>query len=332
MRLKGLYILISYLAHFTICFSQDQSATLSRNEIFDRMEARAKSLAQRMDEMSGNSNRVSSPSATPTYIKPSSFTSPPPTSEPIIENDGTSSQTVNPFHSESHIEESTDSLLNEVDDNEDYLQIESTQESLGDYYILPSFGFVLSSESKVHYSYQDNLVRLNVVKDLDNEMGYVVGMRAGARFDNFFTEFGIKYSSLDYKATGVESVPGFLGSFVNLNYDAVGSADILNFNAKLGYSFPINEVLTFNSSVGLGISNRRNDFDIAAGVGGLILFTDSTSSSETVLSYDLAFSIAYYHAESYQISLGYNYMNVAKISQFDALDLHYFELGLGLNF
>jgi len=167
---------------------------------------------------------------------------------------------------------------------------------------------------------------------LDNEMGYVVGMRAGARFDNFFTEFGIKYSSLDYKATGIESVPGFLGSFVNLDYDATGSADILNFNAKLGYSFPINEVLSFNSSVGLGISNRRNDFDIVGGVGGLTLFTDSTSSSETVLSYDLAFSIAYYHAESYQISLGYNYMNVAKISQFDALDLHYFELGLGLNF
>ena len=332
MRLTGLYILISYLAHFTICFSQGQSATLSRNEIFDRMEARAKSLAQRMDEMSGNSNRVSPPTTPSTYSNPSSFTPPPPPDEPTVEQDGTFSPTVNPFHSESQIVESADDFSDEADDNEVYLQVENTQESLGDYYILPSFGFVLSSESKVHYDYQDNLVRLNVVKDLDNEMGYVVGMRAGARFDNFFTEFGIKYSSLDYKATGIESVPGFLGSFVNLDYDATGSADILNFNAKLGYSFPINEVLSFNSSVGLGISNRRNDFDIVGGVGGLTLFTDSTSSSETVLSYDLAFSIAYYHAESYQISLGYNYMNVAKISQFDALDLHYFELGLGLNF
>ena len=77
MRLKGLYILISYLAHFTICFSQDQSATLSRNEIFDRMEARAKSLAQRMDEMSGNSNRVSSPSAQKTGTNWSQNKSPP---------------------------------------------------------------------------------------------------------------------------------------------------------------------------------------------------------------------------------------------------------------
>ena len=329
MRLTGLYILISYLAHFTICFSQGQSATLSRNEIFDRMEARAKSLAQRMDEMSGNSNRVSPPTTPSTYSNPSSFTPPPPPDEPTVEQDGTFSPTVNPFHSESQIVESADDFSDEADDNEVYLQVENTQESLGDYYILPSFGFVLSSESKVHYNYQDNF---NVVKDLDNEMGYVVGMRAGARFDNFFTEFGIKYSSLDYKATGIESVPSFLGSFVNFDYDATGSADILNFNAKLGYSFPINEVLSFNSSVGLGISNRRNDFDIVGGVGGLTLFTDSTSSSETVLSYDLAFSIAYYHAESYQISLGYNYMNVAKISQFDALDLHYFELGLGLNF
>ncbi|MDG1324377.1 MAG: outer membrane beta-barrel protein [Opitutales bacterium] len=331
MRLKGLYILISYLAHFTICFSQGQTAVLSRNEIFDRMEARAKSLAQRMDEMSGNSNRVSSPAPRATDSNPSSFSPPPPSSELIIEGGG-ASPTVNPFHSESQIVESTDGFSNEVDDNMDYLQIESAQEILGDYYILPSFGFVLSSESTVHYNYQANYQALNVVKDLDNEMGYVVGMRAGVRFANFFTEFGIKYSSLDYKATGIESVAGFFGSSFNLNYDAVGSADILNFNAKLGYSFPINEVLSFNSSVGLGLSNRRNDFDILAGVGGNILFTDSISSSETVLSYDLAFSIAYYHAESYQVSLGYNYMNVAKISQFDALDLHYFELGLGLNF
>ena len=112
----------------------------------------------------------------------------------------------------------------------------------------------------------------------------------------------------------------------------MGSVDILNFNAKFGYSYSFNEVLSFNGSVGLGLSNRRNELHIAADAAGFSVFNDRVSSNETVLSYDLAFSINYFVAESYLISLGYTYMNVAKISQFDALNLHYFELGLGLNF
>ena len=331
MRFKGIYFLISSIFLHSIGYSQNDNQVNSRNAIFDRLEARAKSLASRMDEMAGNANTeqtgVNSPipsSSVPLFNQEQEARS----EEPSIPNPSNGSPT------ETSV--SPNSAFTVVDNSEDFLPPPTVQELNGDYYILPSFGFVLSSESKVNINYQDidnKNSRFNVVKDLDNEMGYVVGMRAGIRFSNIFTEFGIKYSSFDYKATGI--VSNLLGNTINLNYDGVGSAGILNFNAKLGYSFPLNDVLSFNSSFGFGVSNRRNDIDIGGAYynkTASLPFSYSISSSETVLSYDLAFSIAYYHSESYLISLGYNYMNVAKISQFDALDLHYFELGLGLNF
>lgn len=333
MRLKGFYLIFSFLASLIPGFSQDQSAEPTRNEIFDRMEARAQSLAQRMQEMSGK-ERQSPTRVNPAGLEPgSSPSSPPspPTSSAVITGSGQNfSPTQDSSIRENQNPESSNEAFSVVDDSDDYLPIESAQELLGDYYISPSIGFVLSSETKAAFK----LFSAEKVQDLDNEMGYGVGLRAGIRFDNFYTEVGLKYSSLDYKITGIHTTPGILpGTFIDFNYDGIGSVDILNFNAKLGYSYSFNEVLSFNGSVGLGLSNRRNELYIAAGPDGYPpIFNDRVSSSETVLSYDLAFSINYFVAESYLISLGYNYMNVGKISQFDALNLHYFELGMGLNF
>lgn len=328
MRLKGFYLIFSFLASLIPGFSQDQSAEPTRSEIFDRMEARAQSLAQRMQEMSGK-ERQSPTRVNPAGLEPGSSPSSPPSpptrSAVITESGQNFSPTQNSSVRENQNPESSSEAFSVVDDSDDYLPIESAQELLGDYYISPSIGFVLSSETKAAFK----LGSKGKVQDLDNEMGYFVGMKVGIRFDNFYTEAGMKYSTLDYKITGIDTPAG---STFNINYDGMGSVDILNFNAKFGYSYSFNEVLSFNGSVGLGLSNRRNELHIAADAAGFSVFNDRVSSSETVLSYDLAFSINYFVAESYLISLGYNYMNVAKISQFDALNLHYFELGMGLNF
>jgi hypothetical protein len=322
MRLKGFSILLFFLASFIIGSAQDPSAKPTRSEIFDRMEARAQSLAKRMQEMSGKESQLPV-EANPNVQTPVSSSSNLPlnssNTEVVQEQKSGSFPAQNTDVSESRSPEPSGGSFYVVDDSDDYLPIESAQGLLGDYYISPSLGFVLSSESKVTYKLGSSME----VKDLDNEMGYGVGMKAGIRFENFFTEFGIRYSSLDCKIYG--SVPSSGGL-----YTGDGTIDVLNFNARLGYTFPINELISFNGSVGLGLTNRKNVIDNY--LDNSNFFISSVSSSETVLSYDLAFSISYFMAESYLISLGYNYMNVGKISQFDALNLHYFELGLGLNF
>ena len=223
-----------------------------------------------------------------------------------------------------------------LSDSEEYVALSSTQELLGDYYILPTGGFVLSSESSVSYSYSDPLYQVPINKNLDNEMGYSLGLKGGIRFDDFFAELGMRYTSLDYKVEGQFPIyVQVVNDAYPFSYTGLGSADILNFNAKFGYSYLVNELLSLNTSLGLGITNRKNDLNI----NGLLKlratelpFSDSISSSEIILSYDLAFSAIYYVAENFLLALGYNYMNMGSISQFDALHLHHFELGMGVNF
>ena len=316
MRFKGFYLFFCFLFFISFGFAQNDASNVSRDEIFDRLEARAKSLATRMKEMveQDTSPPVSRPNYPKTYSspvftpvpEPSQFGAPSPDQFEPTRVDDQSPE-------ELHIDNSTFTTIE--DDNTEYIPTASAQEINGDYYILPSLGFVLSSESQVSYKFGPQ----NEVKDLDNEIGTGVGVKAGIRFENFFTEVGIKYTSSDFK------IHGALGS--GTLYTGDGVADILNFNARLGYTFQINEQISLSGSAGLGLANRKNSIDITIGpVSGNI------SSNETVLSYDLGFSLCYLINESHLLSLGYNYANIAKISQFDALNLHYFELGWGINF
>ena len=105
-----------------------------------------------------------------------------------------------------------------------------------------------------------------------------------------------------------------------------GSLDILNFNARLGYTFQLMDSLALNGSVGLGFANRKNILQ------DNIKRPSTFTSNENVLSYDLAFSLSYDLADNFMVSLGYNYVNVAEISQFSELNMHIFELAAGANF
>ena len=259
----------------------------TRSEIFDRMEARAQALTKRMQEMSGKESQLPlevNPNVQTPVLSPSNPTINSSNSEVVQEQKNGSFPVQNSEVSENRSPDPSGDSFYVVDDSEDYLPIESAQDLLGDYYISPTLGFVLSSESKVSYKLGPSME----VKDLDNEVGYGVGMKAGMRFDNFFTEFGIRYSSLDCKIYG--SVPSS-GSL----YTGDGTIDVLNFNARLGYAFPINELISVNGSVGLGLTNRKNVIDLY--LDNSNFFISSVSSSETVLSYDLAFSISYFMAE-----------------------------------
>ena len=287
MRPKGIFILLFFLAPLIIAPAQDPSAKPTRSEIFDRMEARAQALTKRMQEMSGKESQLPlevNPNVQTPVLSPSNPTINSSNSEVVQEQKNGSFPVQNSEVSENRSPDPSGDSFYVVDDSEDYLPIESAQDLLGDYYISPTLGFVLSSESKVSYKLGPSME----VKDLDNEMGYGVGMKAGMRFDNFFTEFGIRYSSLDCKIYG--SVPSS-GSL----YTGDGTIDVLNFNARLGYAFPINELISVNGSVGLGLTNRKNVIDLY--LDNSNFFISSVSSSETVLSYDLASSISYFMAE-----------------------------------
>ena len=319
MKFKGIYLLFCLLFFYSSVFAQNDGSEVSRSQIFDRLEARAKSLATRMQEMvEQDSSPPVSPSNLPKDHSPSVFVPPSQTSPSLVpESDPVKSTRIDLKSPESPIpDDRTFTIVDE--ENEEYIPIASSQELNGDYYIMPSLGFVLTSESKVNYKF---VGQQNEVKDLDNEIGSGVGIKAGIRLDNFFTEFGIKYTSSDFKIYGALPNNGPI-------YTGVGIVDILNFNARLGYTFQVNEQLSLSGSAGLGLANRKNSFDIDLGIGTNF----NIGSSETVLSYDVGFSLCYLINENHLLSLGYNYANVAKISQFDALNLHYFELGWGINF
>ena len=318
MRFKGFYLFFCFLFFISFGFAQNDGTEVSRDEIFDRLEARAKSLANRMQEMAEqDTSQPVSPSNYPkTYTSPVLVPAPLSSQVAVPTPDPSESTRVGDQRPEEPLPDaSTFTTIEE--DNAEYIPTASAQETNGDYYIMPSLGFVLSSESKVTYD-------LGGIqnKDLDNEIGTGIGIKAGIRFDNFFTEFGLKYSSFDFKIYGIDPV----GS----TYTGNGVVDILNFNARLGYTFQINDQLSLNGSAGLGLANRKNTFDITSDKGNI--FISTMASSETVFSYDIGFSLCYLINESHLFSLGYNYANVAKISQFDALNLHYFELGWGINF
>ena len=318
MRFKGFYLFFCFLFFISFGFAQNDGTEVSRNEIFDRLEARAKSLANRMQEMAEqDTSQPVSPSNFPqAYTSPVLVPAPLSSQVAVPTPDPSESTRVGDQRPEEPLPDaSTFTTIEE--DNAEYIPTASSQELNGDYYIMPSLGFVLSSESQVTYKF--GLNNENEVKDLDNEIGTGVGIKAGIRLDNFFTEFGIKYTSSDFK------IHGALKS--GTPYTGDGTADILNFNARLGYTFQINEQLGLSGSAGLGLANRKNSIDISVGP-----ISDNIGSSETVFSYDIGFSLCYLINESHLFSLGYNYANVAKISQFDALNLHYFELGWGINF
>jgi hypothetical protein len=315
MRFKGFYL---FFCFFSFGFAQNDVSEVSRNEIFDRLEARAKSLANRMQEMAEqqDTSEPASPSNFPkAYTSPVFVPAPQASQTAVPISDPSESTRVEEQRPQEPLPDASTFTTIEQD-NAEYIPTASSQELNGDYYIMPSLGFVLSSESRVSYKFGLN----NEVKDLDNEIGTGVGLKAGIRFENFFTEFGIKYTSSDFK------IHGALNSG-RTTYTGDGIADILNFNARLGYTFQINEQLGLSGSAGLGLANRKNSIDISVGP-----ISGNIGSSETVLSYDVGFSLCYLINESHLLSLGYNYANVAKISQFDALNLHYFELGWGINF
>lgn len=308
MRFKGFYFLISSIFLHSIGYSQNDNQVNSRNAIFDRLEARAKSLASRMDEMAGNANTeqtgVNSPipsSSVPLFNQEQEARS----EEPSIPNPSNGSPT------ETSI--SPNSAFTVVDNSEDFLPPPTVQELKGDYYILPTLGFALSSESTVKLKRDGSIEE----KYLDNKMGYSIGVRAGMRFNDFYSDVGIKYSSIEFNTHGALRGTPYIGE---------GSLDILNFNARLGYTFQLMDSLALNGSVGLGFANRKNILQ------DNIKRPSTFTSNENVLSYDLAFSLSYDLADNFMVILGYNYVNVAEISQFSELNMHIFELGAVANF
>jgi len=315
MRFKGFYLFTFAFFIHSICFSQIDNLDSSRSAIFDRLEARAKSLASRMDEI-----MVSSDSTDQTIFNEG--TPPQPPSVSLAREEKVSIE-------EPSISSTSDSLAEpfvpphesfKADDNsEDFLPPPTVQELKGDYYIVPTLGLALSSRSTVSYV----LNSIPESKDLDNELGFSLGVRGGMRFGNFYSDIGIKYTSLDFNIYGATIGNSF-------PYIGDGILDLLKFDARLGYTFQINDSLAFNSSVGFGLANRKNTIDIHTTQSNF--YIGSITSNESVLSYDLTFSLSYDLANNFMATLGYNYVNVAKISQFSALNMHIFELGVGANF
>lgn len=366
MKFNGILIFSSFLIFFSLARAQPAELEISRAEIFDRLEKRAQALAKQMEIMSQEDSKIP---LGPIPRFDQEILPPPPSSEPLPPRHSSHTSSVRTLADSLAAEKPDVKVVSEIEppapvseiepedpylsDSEEYVALSSTQELLGDYYILPTGGFVLSSESSVTYSKRLTVKvdPFSVTKNLDNEIGYSLGVKAGIRFDDFFAELGMRFSSLDYKIEGQHTIfmknPLFLRNPINekefnnydVSYKGLGSVDILNFNAKIGYTYLVNEILSLNASLGLGLSNRNNDLRLSfsnellqENLGSDFQSSDSISSSEIILSYDLAFSAIYYVAENFLLALGYNYMNMGSISQFDALHLHHFELGMGVNF
>ena len=209
---------------FSLAHAQPAEPKISRDEIFDRLEKRAQALAKQMEIMSQEDSNIPlgpiprfdqeilppPPSSEPPPPRPSSYTPPPRTLADSLAAENPAVKVISEIEPPAPVSEIEPTIseppASEIEpedpylnDSDEYVPLSSTQELLGDYYILPTVGFVLSSESSVSYANSDPLFPLSINKNLDNEMGYSLGLKGGIRFDDFFAELGIRYASLDYK-------------------------------------------------------------------------------------------------------------------------------------
>ncbi len=151
---------------------------------------------------------------------------------------------------------------------------------------------------------------------IETEIGNAVGLSFGRRWDNLEGEVHLGYINSAY---GDISLPTSI-----LPDTADGQLEIFQIGARVGYGIPFGEKGWFRVAGGFGFASRRDVINI--------LNSDSYLSSETAFTYDLLLSLGYEVGMGLDAFLAYRLLGVSENGNFDSVAMHLFQVGLGANF
>ena len=180
----------------------------------------------------------------------------------------------------------------------------------GSYFIQPFIGIVLPP-SEISYSGQGILASSKI----ETGVGHAVGVSFGRRWDNLEGElhFGYAQTSFNELVTNIK------------NYPAEGQLEVFQIGARVGYGIPFGNKGWFRTAGGFGFSSRRDVLDIETPNLSFV-------SSETTFTYDLLLGLGYEVGMGLDAFLAYRLLGVSENGDFDSVAMHLFQVGLGANF
>ena len=302
-----------------------QSVSEQRRETYyQNLEARARSLSQKLAEISGTEPI---PFHSPKRSVLSTMETNPPNASPQTAYDSLPGPIVEPASTPAPQSET----LYRADGTPVILQAATTtspaiasppssvpkkrairrnmEKERGAYFIQPFVGVAVPPSTQTFKG-------LSGDASIETEIGNAVGLSFGRRWDNLEGEVHLGYINSAY---GDISLPTSI-----LPDTADGQLEIFQIGARVGYGIPFGEKGWFRVAGGFGFASRRDVINI--------LNSDSYLSSETAFTYDLLLSLGYEVGMGLDAFLAYRLLGVSENGNFDSVAMHLFQVGLGANF
>ncbi|MDB0029980.1 outer membrane beta-barrel protein [Opitutales bacterium] len=302
-----------------------QSVSEQRRETYyQNLEARARSLSQKLAEISGTEPI---PFHSPKRSVLSTMETNPPNASPQTAYDSLPGPIVEPASTPAPQSET----LYRADGTPVILQAAPTtspaiasppssvpkkrairrnmEKERGAYFIQPFVGVAVPPSTQTFKG-------LSGDASIETEIGNAVGLSFGRRWDNLEGEVHLGYINSAY---GDISLPTSI-----LPDTADGQLEIFQIGARVGYGIPFGEKGWFRVAGGFGFASRRDVINI--------LNSDSYLSSETAFTYDLLLSLGYEVGMGLDAFLAYRLLGVSENGNFDSVAMHLFQVGLGANF
>ena len=313
---------------FVIFFSADlgfaQSASDQRRETYyQNLEARARSLSQKLAEISGTEpipfertqgSVLSSMEKNPQSSTPQSAydslpgpvmeqKAPKPVSETetLYRADGTpvvlqAAPTTSPAIASASVSAPKKRAIRR-----------NMEKERGSYFIQPFFGVAVPPSNQ-------SFTAPSGEATIETKIGHSLGLSFGRRWDNLEGELHFGYLTSDY---GDMTIPGVL-------LPADGQLEVFQIGTRLGYGVPFSERGWFRVAGGFGFASRRDVINIPS--------VQSFVSSETTFTYDLLLGLGYEVGMGLDAFLAYRLLGVSENGDFDSVAMHLFQVGLGANF
>ena len=195
--------------------------------------------------------------------------------------------------------------------------VPTTQQRKGDYFIMPMFGMAFSSKT--------NHSSLGIENSLEGDLGNVLGLNFGRRWDNWVIHTRISYQYLDYKSLIINP-----SALQPTSLDSNEESYSLSIGG--GYSIPITQRLSTNGGLGLGFAWRKNINNYSTSVLGTFSPAGTEQFTSLVFTYDLSLGFEYLFVNNFSGYFGYRVMGLSSNKSFEGAFQHLIEFGVGANF